>query len=287
MANPHQDNNLENTPQDGSQDDHQYNNSPASRGQYSATGFERCFTTMYPFQASVMSNLNRSDFRNLRLAGVKTPISPQIQRKYLIPTQCDEWHVRPGIQEVTCSNTTKTVDQIWPCHGLHHDDPGLRVPHRKWVWPGRLFKHVRDSNALVQTSNQDEGGHFDSFNVCIHCHDRVRQLLRPVENAVIGSFYSTLCQTHCLEYVGQRPYNDCRCKAFMEKHWTCHDCSVNTLEELKARAYAFWEEMINKTGNLAKVCPIPNCTGLPWLSGPLSQRVCLCRACTAIFPQPQ
>lgn len=270
-----QDNDLENTPPDGSQHDPQHDNPPTGfeppHGQYSATNFERCFTTMYPFQSSVMMNLDRSDFRNLRLAGVRTPISPQIQRTYLIPTNCDEWHMISGIQWVDCPNTTKTVDEIKACHGVHRDDPSL-------------------SNALVLTSNQDEGGHSDSFNVCIHCHDRIRQLQRPVENTIIGFFYTTLCRTHCLEYVEQRPYNDCRCKAFMEKYWRCLFCSIDTLEELRARAQAFREEISKKKAGwryIEERCPISDCTDLPWLSGPLNKRVCLCHACTAIFPQPQ
>lgn len=54
-------------------------NSP--EGQDSRSDFEHYFTTVYSFQTSVMSNLNRLDFKNLQLAGVRTPISQQVQQK--------------------------------------------------------------------------------------------------------------------------------------------------------------------------------------------------------------
>lgn len=303
--NPHDNNPLSNDPQDDQQDASQNNNAPTinypPQGQDATPDFECCFTTMYPFQESVMSNLNRLDFRHLQLAGIQTPISQQLQKKHLILSKCDETLVIPGISPVTCSNTTQTVGEIKACHGLHHDGWGLRGRQEKWIEPTRLLKHVPKSDSLVQRSSENEEGHFDSFNVCIHCHERDRQRRLPYENLTLNRSLTTMCMIHCLEYVDQRPYNACRCKMFLEKYWRCHICSLDTLDELRLRAQSFGEDpfpnfifdkaanvYINRaTGNPRReaLCPILGCTGLPWLSGPRHKQVLMCRACTAIFPQ--
>lgn len=258
---------------------------------------------MYPFQASVMSNLNRLDFRNLQLAGIRTPISQQLQRKHLISSKCDEKLVNvPGSNPVACSNITKTVDEIKTCHGRHHDGLGLRGRQQKWREPECLYKHFPESDGLVRTSNENEGGHFDSFNICIHCLNRDRRRRRTFENFTIRSFRTVLCRSHCLEYIQQRPHNVCRCRMFLEKYWRCHACSLDTLDELLLRAVTFGDVpypsfifdkclriyVDKSTGTERKNggCPILGCTGRSWLTAPLDKQVFMCRACTSIFPVP-
>lgn len=199
------------------QNDKAHHNSDAligfdySQRQDSISSFESYFTFEYPFQESVMSYLNRLDFNNLQLSGLRTPISQELRRNHLVPSKCDEVLIIPGINPKTCSNTTQTVDEIRTCHGRHRDGPDLQGIQERWIEPPCLFKHVRDSDSFVQTPHDDEGGHFDSFNVCIHCHNRDHWSRNPNLTFTVHSFYSTMCQRHCLEYVEQRPYNACRC----------------------------------------------------------------------------
>lgn len=289
-------------PQDGAQS--QNNDAltvfDSAKVQDSTSRFERCLTTIYPSLTSVMSNLNRLDFKNLQLAGFRTPISRELQKKHLIPSKCDEKLLLPGFNPEACSNTTQTVYEIKACHGMHHDGWGLRGRQEKWIEPTNLFKHVPKSNTIVQTSKENEEGHFDSYNVCIQCHDRDRRRRRPYEDLIIKTFHSEMCQFHSLKYIEQRPYNACRCMNFLEKHWRCHVCSLDTLDELKLRAQSFGdvpyptfifddEEQfyIDETtgeGRRQDMCPILGCTSLPWTTVSFDRQMSMCRACTAIFP---
>lgn len=288
-------------PQDGAQSQ---NNNPLTvfdpaTGQDSTSRFERCFATIYPSLTSLMSKLNRLDFKNLQLAGFRALISREIQKKYLIPSKCDEKLLLPGFSPGACSNTTQTVHEIKACHGMHHDGWGLRGRQEKWMEPTKLFKHVPKSNALVQTSKENDGGHFDSYNVCIQCHNRDRRRRRPYEDLVINTFYTEMCQFHSLKYIEQQPYNACRCRTFLEKYWRCHVCSLDTLDELKLRAQSFGdvayptftfndEEQLyidgTTGGGRRDTCPILGCTCLPWTTASFDKQVWMCRACTAIFP---
>lgn len=247
---PHDDsgNNPENNPHNDPQKDPQDNlhlqnhdaivafNPP--QGQ-SISDFERSFSTSYPIQCSLLSNLNRLDFKHLQLAGIRTPVGRGMRRKYLVPSRCDEMMLtRPGSTDpVRCPNTSRTMDEIMTCHGTHHDGWGPRGRAEKWIEPRTLFKHVPDSD-VVQLPATDNG-HFDSFNVCIECRERDRHRRRAVEDLNIVSFHSIMCQPHCLEYMQQQPYNACRCRRFIEKYWRCNLCSLDTMVELKLRAQTF------------------------------------------------
>lgn len=262
--------------------------------------FEYCFTNVTDFQESVMSNLNRLDFKNLQLAGVRTPVSQNIQQKCIIPSKCDVTLAKSGFESTVCSNTSQNVREIKACYGTHHDRWGLRGRQDRWVEPTRLFKHVRGSEVLVERAHENDAGYFDSFNVCVRCRDRDRETRRAVERFTIGTFYSNMCQHHSLEYSEQRPYNTCRCKMFLEKYWRCHVCSLDTMDELSLRAQTFGDVSYptfnfdsasrryvdGRSGTVrrADICPILNCGREPWVSGPVEKQMLLCRACTAIFP---
>ncbi|MCJ1264849.1 hypothetical protein MMC22_004724 [Lobaria immixta] len=284
---PQDDSSLDDDSQNGPQNNahgHPQNNPP--HAQHPISSLVLHFSTVKPFQEAVMLKLNRLDFKNLRLAGIRTPISQKLLRLYLIPSKCDE--TLPGTRS-TCPNTTRTVDEVKSCHGLQRDDLGSQNPKERWIEPPRLFKHVHGSNRLVQTSHVNEEGHFDSFNVCIRCHDRDTQLRHRAENSNIGTFHAALCQFHALQHMQHQPYNACRCRMFLDKYWRCHNCSIATLDELRARALA-WKAspsgfMFDDTLFVEAVCPIPGCPSPPWRSGPLNKQVLLCKACTAIFPQ--
>ncbi|MCJ1427969.1 hypothetical protein MMC29_005876 [Sticta canariensis] len=302
---------LDNDPQDVLQDNHPRNNLPiVPQGPDLTSYFERCFTTVYPFQRTLILYLNRLDFKNLLLAGINISLSRQIQNRYLIPSKCDEttsvpnvnFPFNPGFRTVPCLNTTRTVHQIKACHGKHHDGFGPRGRQEKWNEPSRLLKHVRDSDARVETTDDNQGGHFDSFNVCIHCHDRDRQRVRPYEAWTVYRSHSLLCQTHSLEFIQQRPYNHCRCRMYIEKYWRCRRCTAGTVDELSVRAQCFAEVpyptfvfdqaqrryVDARTGNGRQLhgCPILGCPEQAWTFGPLEKQMAMCRACVAIVPQP-
>ncbi|MCJ1267432.1 hypothetical protein MMC22_007317 [Lobaria immixta] len=139
------------------------------QGQGGMSMFESYFTSDYPFQKAMMKRLNRLDFKNLRLAGLRTPVSQELQRLHLVPSKCDQvWvTVGPGLVEVKtpCPNTTQVLDFIKACHGRHRDGADSQGHEERWIEPQCLFKHVRGSDSFVQTSNDNDGGHFDSFNI--------------------------------------------------------------------------------------------------------------------------
>lgn len=273
---------VSNHPPDVSQDGLQNNDPPTSSD--SPQSQECCFTTIYPFQISVMSNLNRMDFKNLQLAGIRTPISKQLQRKYLIPTICHEKLERPCFNPVVCSNTTQTIDEIKACYGAHGDRLGLSMWSQpdKCIVPVRHFRHVRGLDRLVMAHSQNEVGNLDSFNICTHYHERDRQRRDANEDLTIRTFHKNLCKLDCLEYLEQQPYNTCRCKMFLERYWRCHTCAMTTLQELSIRAF----RVLNyRDSSIRAACPILGCSGLPWVSGRSSQQIMMCCACTAIFPR--
>ncbi|MCJ1427961.1 hypothetical protein MMC29_005868 [Sticta canariensis] len=292
----------QNDPQDDLQDDLQNRDAIVvfdPPGQ-SISDFERSFSTSYSIQSSLLSNLNRLDFKHLQLAGIRTPVGRGMRRKYLVPSRCDEMiPTRPGSTNlVRCPNTSRTMDEIKTCHGTHHDGWGPRGRAEKWIEPRAVFKHVPDAD-VVQLPATDHG-HFDSFNVCIECHERDRHRRRAVEDLSIVSFHSNMCQPHCLEYIRQQPYNACRCRRFIEKYWRCNLCSLDTMNELKLRAQTFGDILepvftfddsqscyVDRRTQLTRSndgCPILGCARPRWRSYAFDQQMFLCRACTAIFP---
>lgn len=122
--------------QDDPQEDPGSNDSPIPfdplRGQDSTSHFEHFFSAGYAVQKPVLSNLNRLDFKHLLLAGVRVPVSPELQMKILIPSRCNELRVMTGIPSATCSKTTETVREIKACHGVHHDGWTLRGRQELW-----------------------------------------------------------------------------------------------------------------------------------------------------------
>ncbi|MCJ1262348.1 hypothetical protein MMC22_002218 [Lobaria immixta] len=262
------------------------------QGQGGMSMFESYFTNDYPFQESMMNRLNRLDFKNLQLAGLRTPVSQELQRLHLIPSKCNEVLITrtPGlvsIMRTPCPNTSQVLDFIKACHGRHRDGADLQGHEERWIEPQCLFKHVRGSDSFVQISNENGEGHFDSFNVCINCYNRDLWSRRIHLGLTLDTFKSRLCILHCLEHASQRPYNTCHCRAFMEKHWRCFACWYDTLESLSLRARSF-KEVVEKAERLNRlehnVCPIVGCTATPWHQAPAKKKMFMCRACTAIFP---
>lgn len=301
---PQNDDSLDDDLQNLPQEDPKSNNAlilfDPLHGQNPKSHFEHFLSFGYTVQQPMLSNLNRLDFKNLLLAGARVPVSQELQMKIIIPSKCNEILVMMGIPATTCSKTTETVKEIKACHGVHHDGWGVRGRREMWIEPRRLLKHVHESNSLVQASSESEGGHFDSFNVCIDCHERDRQRRRPFEDSTISTFHTALCQIHCLKYRDKQPYNVCQCLMFLEKYWRCNVCSLDTLDELRLRAQTFGEflwptfkfdeaqnqyiDVVTGTTRRREKCPIVFCTRPAWTNGPIDQQMMKCGACTAIFP---
>ncbi|MCJ1428512.1 hypothetical protein MMC29_006422 [Sticta canariensis] len=272
---------------------------------------ERHFTTIYPFRISLMLSLNRLDFKNIQLAGIRTPVSRELQREYLIPSECDSIEVvidakaqpKPTFTLVACTNTTRTVDEIMACYGNIHDGYGVRGRQEKWIEPASHLKHAHGSRCRMEKASMNEGGHFDSFNVCIQCRDRDRRLSRAYIEFAITGLHSGLCQVHCLASAMERPYNSCRCRMFLEKYWQCRRCAFKTIQELEHRGQAFGDVSFptfiydeskhayvdQRTGAKRdnSLCPILGCKDPSWVSGPPEKLMSMCRACITVFPRPQ
>ena len=131
--------NIYRPPNDNPQNDHPSALSDAPKGQNLMLDSERYFKTIYNFQISLTLCLNRLDFKNLRLAGVITPISQELQRQFPILSKCDERvlvvrnvifpQTHPSYTAEACANTTRTVNEIKACRGkLHH---GYDIRHRQ------------------------------------------------------------------------------------------------------------------------------------------------------------
>ena len=67
----------------------------------------------YPVQTAVLSFLDRTDFRNMQLAGLGLGLSKSLQRKTLVPIACND--SRPASRlwaRRACVNSTATMDEI-------------------------------------------------------------------------------------------------------------------------------------------------------------------------------
>lgn len=275
------------------------------QGHIVTSDFQRLFAASYPFQTSVMSNLNRLDFRNLRLAGIRTSVSQRVQREILLPTKCDgtilQW---PGPSPAPCPNNSDTVDEVRFCRGPRHD--GWMSEQAKQNELTNPFKYGLQLKHYMHLIYYKEGQFSSTFNVCSECRDSLLQLqhlLRVPEK--IDGYHTALCRAHSLEYVQQRPYDSCRCVTFMENYWRCSDCSNDSETTLRVCAMNFGcnsvcpryvfnkstQKYVNprngKKRRVYEVCPISGCGQGPWCEGPSDKQMQMCRACTAIFsPDP-
>lgn len=116
-------------------------------------------------QKSAMSHPNRLNFKDLQFAGVRTLISPQLQKSCLIPSKCHENSIMLSANFALCSeyrlvacfNTTQTVKEIKVRQGQHHDGlDGLRGRQERWIEPEYLYKHFRHSTRMTK-SEKGEG----------------------------------------------------------------------------------------------------------------------------------
>lgn len=272
---------------------------------------ERHFSTVYPFRTALLSCLNRLDFKNFQLAGTRTPVSQELRREYLIPSKCDSVEIvidvhsqtTPTFTQVACTNTTRTVGEIMACHGNIHDGYGLRGRQERWVEPASHLKHVHDSPCRMIQATMNQGGNFDSFNVCIQCRHKDRRMSRAYIHYAITGLHSGLCETHCLAAAAEQPYNSCRCRAFLEKYWQCRRCAFKTVQELEHRGQAFGDVsdptfvyddskhayVDQRTGDKrdSSLCPVLGCTDPSWVAGPPEKLMSMCRACITVFPRPE
>ncbi|MCJ1470949.1 hypothetical protein MMC07_009597 [Pseudocyphellaria aurata] len=72
---------------------------------------EGMITSCGPLLESIMQNLTPWEFRNLQLAGVRTSVGQEFQRRHQLPNRCNEIHF--GTE---CDNTTESFD-VRSCKG--------------------------------------------------------------------------------------------------------------------------------------------------------------------------
>lgn len=110
-----------------------------SRTQHGRPSFisDQMILSRGPTPTSTTRNLTRWDFKNLRLAGVRTPLNREFRRKHLQSHRCDERDSEKP--EKRCANTTELVEEIRAC-------AGPRLAHEASETPGKLNKRSKDSD---------------------------------------------------------------------------------------------------------------------------------------------
>lgn len=177
---------------------------------------EQLFGT-YPIQITLMRNLNVYDFRNLRSAGCQLPVSPEIQSKYLMRIQCNEF--RSIIDSTSaCGKTPDDVEEMRLCQGL--------------CWrPDDDFRITRHPN---QASHLHDGyDQSTDFWVCTECRHQNLEHYRLRSYFQIP--YTPLCKIHSHEH-GGLPYNACRCRTNAIGDWKCYTCVIGSFLLLENRA---------------------------------------------------
>ena len=196
----------------------------------------------YPVQARVLSFLDRTDFRNMQLAGLGLGISRIMQRLYLIPIPCSnskqirlqiegenvriDFLTRVGwLPETTCDNTTATMDEIRPCTGM--------------VWFSKFCPGTTDDIDACREPHLDITGKEvtgSSHNTCLECFLSAEQRMTLLERRRIRRLRRTLCSKHTRENTPQAQNKPCKCLAILSTEWRCWPCRRSTLRGLSGIA---------------------------------------------------
>lgn len=263
--------------------------------------FEQMILNHGPIQESIIQNLTRWDFRNLLLAGVRTPVNQEFQRKHQLPTRCNEED--PEIPGEQCPHSTATGDEIRACSGRP-----MWVTKDKKVYVTKWIGHQPWLNHRGQHSNSDDGQntiqHPIHFKVCKRCHESCAAVNRAKSLLTIARFRTPLCKMHSREQSKQSPPDACRCLDFIFGNWDskpkCSKCQSITQFYLFARSainrknssapkfpwsspiFAQWKNLLWPDSK-KPVCPIEGCTRRPWLDESRHERMQMCLGCNAIF----
>ena len=192
---------------------------------------ELVLNNYYPVQTAVLSSLDRTDFRNMQLAGLGLGISKAVQRKTLIPIACNtggcsSWQRFPSRQ---CTNTTSVMDEIKPC-------VGLKIWHR-FCNDNDDYKYAYSQNTCVK-----------SLNVCLECIQWAAEALPT--HIHIPKARTNICRKHTRENTPLAHHGPCRCFQILATEWQCLECRGIAMIEARCR---------DPPNRLRNVCPIMGC----------------------------
>ncbi len=197
----------------------------------------------YEIQESIMGNLDRVDFKNLQLAGVKmVSLGPELQRKHLTPIGCDEEIFTLDGTRAQCLNMTNTIDTIGRCTGTYI---------------------LRDPLAISGPFLRKVGC---AHHICMPCRDGIEAQCSDFERGRLFTYCMPLCSEYSHYYPRQQvPPTECLCRTFLSAQWQCSPCCQDSLNALTKLAGILEGKSLLKIpwapGNviLGLKCPIKNC----------------------------
>ena len=222
---------------------------------------ELVLNNYYPVQTAVLSSLDRTDFRNMQLAGLGLGISKAVQRKTLIPIACDagadpSWlRANPYTWRRACTNTTSVMDEIKPCVG-----PWRRACTNTSVMDeikpcvGRKTMRHEVACELDDCKEPHPPG-LDTdvlgkpYNVCLECIKWAAEEL-PLHIHIPGG-RTNICRKHTRENTPLAHHGPCRCFEIMATEWQCVKCRRDAIYEAKSTR--------GPPYRLKNVCPIMGC----------------------------
>lgn len=209
---------------------------------WSPTIAKHVLNNCYPVQTAVLSFLDRTDFRNMQLAGLGLGVSKEVQRKTLIPIACNDSRKasRFGPPRV-CANTTSIMDEVKPCTGR--------------IWHQLARRGSMDIGDCRQPHHFRTGTdvHGKSHNVCLECIQSAAEIISPQE--YIPRARTTICRKHTRENTPLAHHGPCQCFEILATEWRCWECRVITLMEMLNLGY----RRLSRPGRLMDVCPIMGC----------------------------
>lgn len=199
------------------------NGSSSSDKADSKPTLEQLFS-QYPIQTTLLQNLNFCDLRNLQRAGCHVPaISSAIQKKYLIPINCNEFKYKETWKSIPmCCKHPQDVNEMKPCQGL-----SLR--------PDEPVNPERELEVAEISYVHDGSDPSKCFWVCNECRDRNQELYRGnIDFLSPHTYYARLCEMHSLEHEAY-PHNACRCSTAAIGNWRCKACVPGSFEIISNR----------------------------------------------------
>ena len=204
----------------------------------SPTIAERTLNGCYPIQTAALSSLDRTDFRNMQLAGLGLGVSKDVQRKFLVPIACI--HSRPKYGD-WCTNSTATMDEIKPCTGLTLNRSG-RIETAN-------IDHLNQRDPLAKESDAIHEAHY----VCLECAQKPASVQMDCE--IIASGRTALCRKHTRENTPFAHHGPCRCLESLLTGWRCWNCRCDMRSKLI-------DMMSDRYSQDMFVCSIKGCQGL-------------------------
>lgn len=200
---------------------------------------ELVLNNSYPVQTAVLSSLDRTDFRNMQLAGLGLEISKAVQRKTLIPIACNagvdpSWlRAHPYTRLRACTNTTSVMDEIKPFVGL-----------TSW------HRFYNDTNDYKYPSRQTC---LKSLNVCLECIQWAAEEFPLQIHIPMGR--SKICRKHTRENTPLAHHGPCRCFEILAMEWQCLECRETAISEARRRG---------PQQPLRDFCPVMGCEEVIW-----------------------